>query len=407
MRMQRTPGALAIRVCMALIALAALWIPGVTYADGGAPNLAYVAGTGQHADQVTVVDIATRRVSTRIAVGAGATSLLLSPDARYLYVTREPTDDVAVVDAHSGHVVAAIACGRAPVAMAIDLSGTGDAYVADSGDGTLSVLDLAARRRVGSIKVGARPMGVAVAGPESGIADPTSSEVYVANAGDNSVTILNGRTHAALATVPVPGGPSSIVIPATGGVAYVATQSGAIYAISLGGHILLGKLLQLRGPGPDQMDYDAITGDVYVPDADASEVDVLRPASAGAGGPATLPAEPARTLAVAGAPAAVAITFDGAYGFVASRNDGSVVMFDAPTHRALATLVVGGHPGSIITGAYPPALGQQAAVIAGIALYATLGLGFVLVLGFVLGWHRRLAAALLAPSDARAQRTRT
>lgn len=224
----------------------------------------------------------------------------------------------------------------------------------------------------------------------------------MANAGSDTVSVVGARSHAVLATVAVPGGPTSVVIPATGGVAYVATQAGGVYAVSLARHALLGKLLQLHGPGPAQMDYDAISGQVYVPDAAGNVVDVLRPATAGAGAVATLPAEPARTLAVPGGPAAAAITFDGAYGFVAASASGSLVMLDAPSHRVLTTLAVGGHPQGIITGAYPPVLGQQAAFYAGIALYVGLGVVFVAVVGFVLGWHKRLEGVLRRGSAKRA-----
>jgi hypothetical protein len=144
-----------------------------------------------------------------------------------------------------------------------------------------------------------------------------------------------------------------------------------------------------------------------VPDSAANVVDVLRPATAGAGEPTTLPAEPARTIAVAGGPTAVAITFDGAYGFVAARATGALVVLDAPSHHALATLDVGGHPQGIITGAYPPALGPQAALDVGIALYSALGLAVVVVIGFVLGWHHRVGSALRAHGKVRGGSVRT
>lgn len=384
--------------CAALALCVALLLPArEARADGGAPNLAYITGAGPRGDQVAVVDIAQRRVTMRIAVGGDPRALLLSTDGRFAYVTRAAAGDVAVVDAHAGKVVATIPCGRGPVALALDLSGSEEGYVANSGDGTVSVLDLLGRRVVATIRVGQRPMGVAVAGPDSGIADPTSGEAYVANAGSDSVSVISTRTHTIIATVPVPGGPSSVVIPATGGVAYVATESGGVYALSLARHTLLGEVLRLRGPGPDQMDYDAITSQIYVPDPAAGVVDVLRPASAGStDGAASLPPEPARTLAAAGGPTAVAITFDGAYGFIAARESGTVYMLDASSRRTLATLDVGGHPRGVITGAYPPVLGQQAAFYAGIALYVGLGLVFLAVIGFVLGWHRRLAALVRA-----------
>jgi YVTN family beta-propeller protein len=379
----------AITVFAALAFVLVALFPNPAHADGGAPNLAYVAGAGPQGDEVAVVDISKQRVTMQITVGGGPRALLLSADARYLYVTQSSASSVAVVDTHAGKVVAEIQSGRNPESIALDLSGSGDAFVANGGDGTVSVLDLTGRRNVATIHVGQHPMSVAVAGPDSGISDPTSSEVYVANQGSNSVTVISASMHNVLATIAVPGGPSSIVVPASGGVAYVATQSGAVYALSLARHTLLGTLLRLHGAGPDQMDYDAITGQVYVSDPSAGVVDILRPAEAGTTGAVTLPPEPARTLPAPGGPVSAAITFDGAYAFIAAHDSGALYMVDAPSHQRLTTLQVGGHPQGIITGSYPPVLGQQAAFYASIALYTGLGLVFLIVIGFVLGWHKR------------------
>jgi YVTN family beta-propeller protein len=113
------------------------------------------------------------------------------------------------------------------------------------------------------------------------------------------------------------------------------------------------------------MDYDAVTGQIYVPDVGGSAVVVLRPASPISGGVApSLPSEPLRSYSFAGGPAAAAITFDGAYGFVAERSSGRVTMLDASTHTVLATVTVGGSPQGIVTGSYPPLVGREAAVIA-------------------------------------------
>src|SRR5260221_4878720 len=118
------------------------------------------------------------------------------------------------------------------------------------------------------------------------------------------------------------------------------------------------------------MDYDGITGQVYVPNITRNEVAVLRPASApSGGGVAQLPTEPARTLAVGGGPAAVAITFDGAYGFVAQGAAGSVTMLDIAAHHTVATLAVGGKPRALIPRSLPPLLGRQAAHILGVLVH--------------------------------------
>src|SRR5437879_6585621 len=57
----------------------------VVHADGGAPNLAYVAGG---AKGISVIDIAQRKVVRTMTVAGNPDALLLSLDGRFLYVTQ-------------------------------------------------------------------------------------------------------------------------------------------------------------------------------------------------------------------------------------------------------------------------------------------------------------------------------
>jgi hypothetical protein len=132
-----------------------------------------------------------------------------------------------------------------------------------------------------------------------------------------------------------------------------------------------------------------------VPDAAAGEVAVLAPAAAGGDGTPTVPAEPARTLSPGGEPAAVAITFDGAYGFVAEPGAGRVAMFDPATRRTLATFDVGGAPSAIITGPYPPAVAGPLAFALDVLVAALIVLiaGWSIVSGVRASRGRRKIAA--------------
>jgi hypothetical protein len=98
------------------------------------------------------------------------------------------------------------------------------------------------------------------------------------------------------------------------------------------------------------MDYNAITGDIYVPDQQHNEVEVLSPVLFGSG---LLPQEPKRVIHLGSSPQAVAITSDGQLGFVAL-SGGKVDMLDIPGRRIVKTFLVGGRPYFIITGSYPP-----------------------------------------------------
>src|SRR5262249_17462392 len=162
----------------------------------------------------------------------------------------------------------------APQGMALDLSHSPNLiYVANSGSDTLSMVDPDAHKVVATVTVGKHPTAVAVAGIGSGIVRPDfgDAEIYVANSADNTASVLSTQQRTMIATIPVPGGPLNVVVPGTGGVAYVGTRSGAVVALDLGTHKVLGTLLQRKGP-VGVMDYDAVTGQIYVPDVSGDAV---------------------------------------------------------------------------------------------------------------------------------------
>jgi hypothetical protein len=98
------------------------------------------------------------------------------------------------------------------------------------------------------------------------------------------------------------------------------------------------------------MDYDALTGEVYVPDEQHNVLNVLSPVDMGV---SAIPTEPERVIHTDGTPESVAITSDGLLGFIALR-EGKVAMLDLIAHRLVYTVEVGGMPHFIITGLYPP-----------------------------------------------------
>src|SRR2546429_9479669 len=98
------------------------------------------------------------------------------------------------------------------------------------------------------------------------------------------------------------------------------------------------------------MDYDALTGEVYVPDKQHKVLNVLSPVDTSM---TTLPTEPERVIHTDTTPESFAITNDGLLGFTALQG-GRVAMLDLIAHRLIYTVDVGGTPHFIITGLYPP-----------------------------------------------------
>ncbi len=97
-----------------------------------------------------------------------------------------------------------------------------NAYITNSGDNTVSVIDTATNNVVGTpIPVGSGPEGVA--------ATPDGAKVYIANSGDNTVSVIDTATNTVVAITPVGGGP----FPVQGPVGVAVTPDGTKAFVTL------------------------------------------------------------------------------------------------------------------------------------------------------------------------------
>ena len=311
-------------------------------ADGGAPQLAYVAGAG---GGISIIDIARRHVTGTIALAGDAHSVLLSPDGHALYVTQPATGRVAVIAAKTGKALCTVGLPGQPSLLAFSLDAT-VLYAAGQGDTSVRALDptTCVVKRV--FETHAPVYGLAVAASTAADATPsTPNQLWIS--GTTSLTNFDVNGHL-LGSVPVAGGPQYISIPG-GFTAYVTTRLGTVVAVDLNTRRVIRTLLRGGQFGP--MDYDANTGEVYVPDMQHNLLNVLAPITIAT---AVMPQEPTRRLQLHSSPQAVAITSDGQLGFVALAN-GQVLMLDIPGRSVVTSITVGGAPHFIITGLYPPA----------------------------------------------------
>src|SRR5579859_3727098 len=85
-------------LCILFLCILGLSLQGapVALADGGAPNLAYVAGGNKG---IAVVDVVKQGVTGTIPVSGDPAMILLSLDGRFLYVTQPLLGRVAIVTA--------------------------------------------------------------------------------------------------------------------------------------------------------------------------------------------------------------------------------------------------------------------------------------------------------------------
>ena len=337
-------------ICFLLLCLLLLPVP--THADGGAPNLAYVAGS---AKGISVIDIGQQQVTNTLPVTGNPQTILLSVDGRLLYVTEPALKRVAVIATYTKAILCTVPYPGQPTLLTLD-PGTNKLYVAGSDAHVVLAFDPLTCAVQHTLTTSGPVEGLAVAVVGGGILGGNGNQLWVANA--NALTVFDSAGKQ-LANVALPEGPRFLCIPA-GSSAYVTTQQGTVDAIDLQSKRIIAQLLSGGNFGP--MDYDAITGEVYVPDIQHSRIDVLAPVSTGTG---TSPSEPVHVFSFSAAPASIAITSDGQFGFVAVQN-GTVIMLDLPGRQVVKTFQVGGNPRFIITGLYPSLLSltpQQATLL--------------------------------------------
>lgn len=366
-------GAVALLGCILLF----LALSQPVHADGGAPNLAYVAGGGQG---ISIIDIAQQKVTGSFALGGSPSSVYLSSDGRFLYVAQPALDQVSMLAAKTGQVICSAHVPGHPSLLTFDPQ-TNSLFVAGNQAAGISNIDLSNCTVLHAFATNAAVSGMGVVNLASDTAD---NQLWVANSA--GITVFDTKTRQTTATITLPGTPLYLSMP-SGLWVYASTQQGSLYAINLITHRVLPLL---SGGQFGTMDFNEVTEEVYVPDILHQQLDVITPPDSGA---VTAPHEPAMAYHLDAAPQSVAITSDGQFGF-AALSDGAVAMLDLPGRQVVRTIKVGGEPRFIITGLYPPALGttpQQASVLgalANIAAYLLLGL-FVLVPIWYFAKHNR------------------
>ena len=93
------------------------------------------------------------------------------------------------------------------------------AYIPNSNDDTVSVIDTASNTVVATVPVGGRPMAVAVL--------PDGSRVYIANNDDDTVSVIAAPSHVVVATIDVGPAPQAVVAAPDGGLVYVGNHGRA------------------------------------------------------------------------------------------------------------------------------------------------------------------------------------
>src|SRR2546421_4296887 len=254
-----------------LLLLVELFSPSAR-ADGGAPQLAYVAGAAQG---ISIIDIARRRVTGAIAVAGNPRTVLLSPDGHALYVTQPTPGRVTAINAKTGKTLCTASLPGQPSLLALSLDAA-VLYAAGQGDTSVRALDPGNCAVQQTFETHEPGYGLAGTASHAANATPlTPNQLWINGAPPLTIFDVNGHL---LGSVPIAGGSQDISIPG-GFTAYVTTGHGTVVAVDLGTRQIIRTLLTGGRFGP--MDYYQKHVEVYVPDRQHNQLDVLEPVTAG------------------------------------------------------------------------------------------------------------------------------
>jgi YVTN family beta-propeller protein len=212
--------------------------------------------------------------------------------------------------------------GSEPVSVAVNTA-TGKAYVANAGDGTVSVLDAASDQVVATIPVGSHPYSIA--------ANSATGKVYVTHTFGDQLTIIDGANN--IATDSKTGSADLIAIDAKRNIIHLLGYGSAVKSVD-------GSSLKLTehpaGRHAWALTLNDATGAVYVTRIEDAEV-------------AFVSAQPAQATAfAAGAiPCSIAINPKQNILYVANSGDNTVTAINGDSSSTIATIAVGERPESV------------------------------------------------------------
>jgi len=205
-------------------------------------------------------------------------------------------------------------------------------YVAHPGDGLITVLDTATNAVVDTITVctdhTCTPLIPAVT--------PNGARVYVTNVSQPTVTVIDTLTNTVIDTITVGQAPWGIAITPDGQHAYVANTSGTISVIDTTTNTVTATISDSDGPFGVAVTPDGTrayvsngAGTVSVVDTSSNTILTNIPIT---DFPVPCCGFPARSLA------AIALTPDGARGYVVSASTGKTYVIDTASNSMIATI---------------------------------------------------------------------
>lgn len=167
---------------------------------------------------------------SNVPVGAGPEAIAITPDNSRAYVANTGAGTVSVIDLSSFSVIATIGVGSSPSGVAVRPDGA-RVFVTNRQSGTLSIISTSTNTVVNTINVGPDPLSIAIS--------PDGTKAYITRPSCACVTPFNLANNGVGANILVGDPPAGLAFAA--GRAYVAT-SGGVVMIDAASNAVLGEI---------------------------------------------------------------------------------------------------------------------------------------------------------------------
>jgi len=278
------------------------------------------AGTTPGGGRIFVVNSGDDSVSTYITLLAGATPITISLPAgsvpvfahttqgSRMYIANSGTGTVGVIDANNNILTDLVAVGNNPVALAELPSGSKLYCVNQNAPGTVTVISTVDKVVVTTIPVGNMP--------SFAVTNDTGAFVFVANQADGTVSVIDAATDTVTATLPVGAAPNFLFFDNSLKRVYV-TNSGdgtvSVIRTDVSPPVVLGAPIPV-GNTPVSVTALADGSRAYVANSGSNTVSVIT----------TSNNTVSKTIAVGTNPVSIASSSDSSKVYVANRGSNTV-----------------------------------------------------------------------------------
>ncbi len=244
--------------------------------------------------------------------------------AQTAYIPNSLDNTVSVINLATNTVTATISVGTYPYAVSASADGTKVYVTIDTGS-TVNVINTATNTISAVIPVGTEPYGVCVS--------PDGSKVYTANAWVSSVSVINTATNTVSATITVGTGPWNLAVNPSGSKLYVTNYSdGTVSVINTSTNAVIATIPV--GTMPMGICVSPNGSKVYVANNSGSSISVINTATNAV----------TATIPLGSSPIGICVTPDGTKVYVANGSSSFISVINTSTDTVSATIPFDGVP---------------------------------------------------------------